>query len=389
MLARAWDRVIPAGLSVTIPTPLLLELGAIPLATFEHGFCRRLEGVLEPMLRQQLMAESAHWQWESWERSWERLREAEYSLDEPVEHWLLRQLANGPSHWWPVLAGYVLRLEGAALASRLQPETQRSLCRQLADSLGVEQALTENTLWLSALRYFQCHPSVRMPDLPDSWQDVEPSSRGVKEEDAALLCTLFTQQPPSTSAQASSVTPWLRLLWGSATVRALVTPMLTSAQVGYWHALCEEVIDRPSGQWAQANREPGGMHPLTRSPSLAVMVPGSHLSALAVTPHAPVAAITRQQELGERLDCTGGAADHSGLFSPSPLQRDQQGGLSQAAPPRSTSTQPDVLEPRHPAALAGTPHAPVAAITRQQVQERGLGSTGGAADHSGLSSSPL
>lgn len=369
LLARELTREIPAGLSVTLPTPLVLDLGVIPLATFERGFCHRLEAGLAPLLRQQLMALSAQWQWESWEQSWQRLSEAQHSRDEPLEEWLLLQLANGPSHWWPVLAGYVLRAEGAQLTSQLQQETLRSLCQQLATGIDVDQALTEHTLWLSALRYFQCHPSLNMPDPPCSWQGSMPSLMALGGGDMALLCALFAAPPSSTSAPESSLTAWLCELWAMPPLRAQVAPMLASAHVGYWNAVCDLVVmDMQSHRFEEASNLPPQIQ-LASLPMPDEMGQGCQTSSLAVTPHG------------------GQAGLSSSSSSSSSRRREERDVWDHGGPPQAKAARPE-HQGRSSSALAVTvtPHGGADAITRGRALDRGPGNPAVSAEGVRLSS---
>ncbi|WP_370689166.1 contractile injection system tape measure protein, partial [Aeromonas sp. SG16] len=189
LLTSVLQRVMPEGLTLRLDTPLVVALGTLPAATFEAPFVSRLEGALEQVLRQHLTAQVGQGQWESREGSWQRLRQARRGGAAQLECWLRRQLLNGPSHWWPVLASYLLTGEGRSLGEQLQAETCRYLCQQLAD-LPVSAPLTRDSLWLSALRYFQRHPSQTLPGLPAEWR-LTPSPRA-GSHDQQLLPLLVT-----------------------------------------------------------------------------------------------------------------------------------------------------------------------------------------------------
>ncbi|WP_421215167.1 contractile injection system tape measure protein, partial [Aeromonas jandaei] len=226
VLARVLERVTPAGLSLTLNAPLVLDLGDLPAGTFERPFCRRLEARLEQVLRQRLTALSAQWRWEPRAASWHRLAQWQGAGGETLDRWLERQLTNGPAHWWPALASYLLTAQGMRFGERLRAATRQRVCRQLA-AIDLCGGLTKETLWLSALRYFQRHPQQSPPAIPDISGDCVSMVFG--PQDLALLQALLAQ--PGGDASTCSLAPWLSYLWSIPLIREQMAPLLPSSPV--------------------------------------------------------------------------------------------------------------------------------------------------------------
>lgn len=237
LLARVLIRVSPAGLTVRLNAPLLLDLGELPAATFELTFCRRLEAALERVLRLQLAQVRAQWQWQPLVTSRVQLAQVLLNVDESPDDWIVRQLEFGQEHWLPVVAGYALCPEGADLSSRLHKETLYELCRQLAPDIPCQGVLTGNTLWLSALRYFQCHPE-HVPPARSSLAEQERAAWLVGNarlsQDVRVLQVLFANPSHSISCDPR-FEHWLRYLWQNPLVRELLQPTLSGGLVAQWH----------------------------------------------------------------------------------------------------------------------------------------------------------
>ncbi len=235
LIDRVFTRTIPAGLSARLDTPLVLKLGDIPGAFFEPFFCRRLESVLEQTLRQLLVEMPELWTHDSPAQCREILIQALRSTEEPAETWLWRQLEMAPDIWWPVLAGFTLLPEGSALYYKLSGETLRSLCNQLAADVPQQGRFTEDSLWLSALHYFQRNPELPLPQEAVNTiargLRVEQSTRSENSYDLRLIKALF-EHPLSPS---TPLTPWLRVLWQNPRVVAHIQPLLPAEQVTQLH----------------------------------------------------------------------------------------------------------------------------------------------------------
>ncbi|WP_369679033.1 contractile injection system tape measure protein, partial [Burkholderia ubonensis] len=243
LLERVASRVIPAGLSIRLDTPLVLDLGELPGTAFERTFCRRLERALEQAFKQYVANTNRQGRGKRVPRAecQALLKQALHAADEAPDSWLLRQLENGPAIWWPVLADYALLPEGAALNRRLRQETVRHLCGQLAPGIPVQGELTRDSLWLSALLYFLRHPELPMPQAPPvprpgapPMLDTARYAGAGRPHDVRLISALFEYQPISAS-HLVSLRPWLRHLWLSPVVFDRVWPTLESRQVIWWH----------------------------------------------------------------------------------------------------------------------------------------------------------
>ena len=240
LLERMFSRIIPAGLSIRLESPLVLTLGDIPGAFFERTFCQRLERALEQALRQLLAERADLWTRDSPAQCRVLLEQVLRSGEEPVDSWLARQLALAPDIWLPVLAEYVLLPEGATLYRQLREETVRNLCRQLAPDVSQQGDVTGDSLWLSALHYFQQHPELpaspvpvtTIPGIPPELR-VAVSAAPVKRYDVRLIQTLF-RHPVSPPAP---LIPWLRALWQNPVVVESVRPTLSAPQRAQWHRL--------------------------------------------------------------------------------------------------------------------------------------------------------
>lgn len=236
LLARVLLRISPAGLTVRLNAPLVLDLGALPAATFELTFCRRLEAALERVLRLQLAQVRSQWQWQPLATSRLQLAQVLLNVDESPDDWIGHQLEFGLEHWLPAVAGYALCPEGVDLSSRLRKETLHELCRQLAPDIPCQGVLTGNTLWLSALRYFQCHPELVPPARPSLAERERVAWLGGnarQSQDVRVLQVLFAN-PSHSISWDPRLERWLGYLWQSPLVRELLQPTLSAALVAQW-----------------------------------------------------------------------------------------------------------------------------------------------------------
>lgn len=239
LLTRVLMRICPAGLTVRLNAPLVLDLGELPAATFEFTFCRRLEVALERELRLHLMQMRTQWQWEPLPVSRARLAQTLLATDESPDGWIVRQLELGLEHWLPVVAGYALHPEGVNLRYRLRQETAHALCRLWAPDISDDTGVwTENTLQLYALYYFQCHPE-QVPPVPPrglgTSSDLENwSHRNVHQsQDITVLQVLFAH-PTHSMSRVPALECWLRYLWQSPLVRELLQQTLSAALMAQW-----------------------------------------------------------------------------------------------------------------------------------------------------------
>jgi hypothetical protein len=238
LLSRVFDEVIPAGGSIRLESPLILKLGDIPGAFFERIFCQRLESALEQALRSLLVEQTDLWRRDSPAQCRALLRQALRSREESADSWLVRQLELGPDIWWPVLAEYALLPEGAELYHRLRQETVRDLCRQLAPDVLPQGDVTGDSLWLSALHYFQQHPMLPVPPASlTAVTGVSPELQGgasaapAKRYDVRLIQALFEHPAPP----SASLTFWLRAIWQNPAGVGNVRSVLSPVRIAQWH----------------------------------------------------------------------------------------------------------------------------------------------------------
>lgn len=261
LLVRVFSRTIPAGLSIRLESPMVLKLGDIPGAFFERTFCQRLESTLEQALRQLLTERGDLWIRDSPAQRRALLVEAMRSGKEPVASWLTRQLVLASELWLPVLAEYALLPEGATLYRHLREETVRDLCRELAPDVTQQGNVTGDSLWLSALHYFQQHPELPIPLLPVAIVPGVPpelrvvaSGSQVNRYDVRLLQTLF-EHPSSPSVP---LMPWLRALWQNPVVVESIRSVLSAPRIAQLHRLLTR--NNPSSQsspsFRSENRKP-------------------------------------------------------------------------------------------------------------------------------------
>ena len=216
LLERVLSGTIPDGVSIRLESSLVLKLGDIPSAFFERIFCQRLESALEQAIRKLLSEQADLWTRDSPEQCRMLLEQALSSGDEPVDTWLARQLELAPEIWLPVLAEYVLLPEGIVLYHQLREASLRDVCHQLAPDIPQQEGVTGDSLWLSALYYFQQHPTLPVPSVPTTVVPGVPpelrvgaSAERMHRYDARLVQAFFEH---AVSPRAHLI-PWLRAIW--------------------------------------------------------------------------------------------------------------------------------------------------------------------------------
>lgn len=327
LIERVLTRVASSGERISLRAPLVVDLGTLPMATFERGFCQRLETRLEQALRQHLarigvireVGFPAHVNGEggagkgnttapsftgeertvsqgntatharppgspeppstdeeravppsmvSALRQLERvLTSGEGSASALLNPWLLRKVEEAPDVWLPALAIYLLRPgAGVVRLRQLRLTTLRRLCALWVPPLPSPGQLTWDGVWLSALYHLQHHPDCPLPAVPDALY--RAGSGGLETANdyvGQMLCTLFASAcGPSTRPLAGSQ-PWLRRLWQVRAVRDVVLPRLSAVQASTLRQWLEEG-EREKGESRATPTVRPRFHPLSLVP---------------------------------------------------------------------------------------------------------------------------
>lgn len=234
LIAAVLDRVHHECGALLVAAPLTLDLGEMPLFDFENCFCRRLEHqLLEWLLSYAALTvlpaaatSPTNTQPDTLKQFGHYLNHGYWSTTEhrsdleALDTWLLRELATQPQHSLPVLAGHCLYLGSLLRLYRsLQPATLTRLCLHLAQLQSITEPVTQGTLRLCALRYFQLHPQCTVPVLR------QDERAFVLEGNEQLLMILFGGYDTASPA----LTARLQALWQQSAVHSILERHLTAS----------------------------------------------------------------------------------------------------------------------------------------------------------------
>jgi len=253
LISTILDTIYQECGKIFIMESLILDLGELPLVGFENSFCQRLEHLLLLRLlnyggRADLPAEetvSSGTRLDNWAQFSHYLKHGHWSRAEhrpdpaALNTWLLEELAKQVQQNLPVLASNSLYLGSRSRLYRmLQPATLTRLCLYLANLQSITEPVTQTTLQLCALRYFQLHPQCTMPIQRQDEPVLVPESH------EPLLVMLFS----GNDTPSAALTSRLQDLWHQPSVRSVLKRHLSSSEYQRLQSRLDHRLDKENSE---------------------------------------------------------------------------------------------------------------------------------------------